>query len=90
MMEAEYKQLVRDLIHLREKDGLAIFEVADRVEKVLREAIAKDVESCLCLYELHDGKKPRPRYEGDVGCVSINDEHCEVVQHCADVVRDQW
>lgn len=45
MMEAEYKQLVRDLIYLRESEGKPIFEIADRVEQIIREAVEAEMRS---------------------------------------------
>ena len=40
-----YQQKVRDAIYKRESDGLAIYEVADAVEKIIRNEIAEKIES---------------------------------------------
>lgn len=43
MMEAEYKQMIRDLIYLRESDGRPIFEIADKIEKLMREVVESEM-----------------------------------------------
>lgn len=40
--EPAYKQLIRDEIYKREHEGKAIFEIAEEVERIIREAVATE------------------------------------------------
>ena len=42
LQEPAYKQLVRDAIAQREQTGKAIWEIADEIEKIIREAISTE------------------------------------------------
>jgi hypothetical protein len=39
-----YQQEIRDAIYLRESEGKAVFEVANLVEKIVREQVAREIE----------------------------------------------
>ena len=41
----EYQQQIRDAIFTRESQGLPIYEIADAIEKIVREKIAQEIES---------------------------------------------
>jgi len=41
-VETDYKQQVRDLIYLRESQGVPIWEIAEKIEIVIREAIKNE------------------------------------------------
>lgn len=40
----DYQQEIRDAIYLREAEGKAIYEIAELVEKIVREQIAQEIE----------------------------------------------
>jgi len=39
----DYQQRIRDIIYLRESENLPIYQVAERVEKLLRDHIADQI-----------------------------------------------
>ena len=40
----DYQQEIRDAIYLREAEGKAIYEIAELVEKIVREQVAQEIE----------------------------------------------
>ena len=40
-----YQQEIRDAIYKRESNGLPIYEIADAIEKIVRNKVADDIES---------------------------------------------
>jgi hypothetical protein len=42
---SDYQQAIREAIFKREKDQVAIFEIAIEVEKIVREHIASEIET---------------------------------------------
>lgn len=40
-----YQQEIRDAIYKRESNGSPIYEIADAVEKIVRDKVADDIES---------------------------------------------
>jgi hypothetical protein len=40
---SKYKEKVREAIYLRESEGKAIYEVAELVEKIIRDEVAEEI-----------------------------------------------
>jgi hypothetical protein len=40
----DYQQEIRDAIYLRESEDKAIYEIAEMVEKIVREQVAQEIE----------------------------------------------
>lgn len=40
----DYQQQIRDAIYLREAENKAIYEIAELVEKIVREQVAQEIE----------------------------------------------
>lgn len=43
----DYQQQIRDAIFERESNGAAIFDIAYRIEKIVREKVAQEIEQLI-------------------------------------------